>query len=555
LALASLIAWAVPLVSGCAPVDFVPSPYTPQKVELIYSAQEDITIVRWRISSADQTSGDLSFQLLSDTGYQGVDFSQSAYPGGAAPCADGIGSCFQYVFRGPAPTWWGGARPVQAVHDTFGVLPGSLPKRTSVTNTVLLTSFFNIGNDVVYVDITDTVASQGAYVFPRSYDRTMWPTKGLCLSDSPPDGVTFSPLEATGGFPPPSPLTDDGYYCVGVRPLPTDAGDAVLAQTRVETLPQVTARRLDYAPPIQKSPILYQIVLDLSIQVASRCDSSIAQIESAVRDALKKAGEAAGVPVVEIPEINLALDPSKTDDTSKCSQMTTRTLPADDIAAEVKQKVVSFPEKYQQFHFFYFNNLDAPLPDTLVTSLQRLSDDLGYPPPGYQLDTISFGFAGGLANANGPTWTNPEPWFKSADDSRLVMTLSSYAEGSLPYESQIYDSGSTPVPFFTTDDANKFNGGRLKLCDFTTAVAPVDMAQSTSLGPGPTWPIDAADPPGFKLFVSPPVDTPAASFVPVAVSIDMQVCTRYCTDHPYVSLAGTGQDSWTRSPLCATTMP
>src|SRR5438045_5320494 len=35
---------------GCGEVHFVPSPYTPQDVGLIYSSQEPITVVRWRVS-------------------------------------------------------------------------------------------------------------------------------------------------------------------------------------------------------------------------------------------------------------------------------------------------------------------------------------------------------------------------------------------------------------------------------------------------------------------------------------------------------------------------
>src|SRR5436190_5916006 len=40
------------LAAGCGALSFVPSPYTPQHVELIYSAQEDITVVRWRVGAA-----------------------------------------------------------------------------------------------------------------------------------------------------------------------------------------------------------------------------------------------------------------------------------------------------------------------------------------------------------------------------------------------------------------------------------------------------------------------------------------------------------------------
>ena len=64
----------------------------------------------------------------------------------------------------------------------------------------------------------------------------MWATGGLCVSDVAPSDVSFSPLDDTGGFPPPQPLTPQGIYCVGTRPVPADHGDSTLIQTRIATL-------------------------------------------------------------------------------------------------------------------------------------------------------------------------------------------------------------------------------------------------------------------------------------------------------------------------------
>src|ERR1017187_2077682 len=74
---------------GCGEVHFVPSPFTPQNVERIYSAQEDLSIVRWKISSTEPVGADLEFQILGDDGYEPIDFSRSVFPGGASLCADG----------------------------------------------------------------------------------------------------------------------------------------------------------------------------------------------------------------------------------------------------------------------------------------------------------------------------------------------------------------------------------------------------------------------------------------------------------------------------------
>src|SRR5262249_18712225 len=110
---------------GCGDVSFVPSPYTPQDVDLVYSAQEDITVVRWRISSTVAADPNLQFQILGAAGFEPIDFSQSLFPGGGTACGDGTGSCFQYVVRGRYTTFKGG-RPIQALHATLGTFSGAI---------------------------------------------------------------------------------------------------------------------------------------------------------------------------------------------------------------------------------------------------------------------------------------------------------------------------------------------------------------------------------------------------------------------------------------------
>ena len=85
------------------------------------------------------------------------------------------------MLRGQYPI---GARPhpVRAVHTTYGVLEGEAATAQTAATTLSVASFFHTNNDAVYVSITDSVAVDGAYVFPRSYERSMWPTNGLCVA-------------------------------------------------------------------------------------------------------------------------------------------------------------------------------------------------------------------------------------------------------------------------------------------------------------------------------------------------------------------------------------
>ena len=559
-ALAASVLLAVAVLSvGCGDVLFVPSPYTPQNVDLVYSAQEDISIVRWRISSTAQPGEDLYFQILGDDGYTTIDFSHSLFPGGGSACADGVGACFQYVVPGQYPVGRF-PRPIRAVHATYGTLPGELANAKTEAETLSVSPFFHINNDLVYAGLTDLVAYDSVYVYPRGYDRTMWSTIGLCVSDSPPATVSFSPLDSTSyGFAPDLPLSESGIYCVGIRPTPSDGGTLDssgcldggycprVAQGRVATQPQLTDMHQTFVPPVEQSPVIYQIVLDLEIPVAERCTSSLATIESLV----DKYMHMTTVPVVKLPTLNLATNSAATGGSTNCAQGGAgRTLAATDMAQAVLRQVSSFPQTHQQFHFFYFNNLDAPLPTTLTDSLYSLFNGLTAPPP-YDLWTFSWLFNPGFASATGPSWWMTTAWQAANDDDpTLERTLAMYAAQSLPYTSQTYDQ-SVPVPLLSAADVAKYDGGFFKICDSSPYAQPASSHPPYyPLSGDGAWLIKASDPPGYFVTLPQQIAVPGASFTKASASIDFQVCSAYC-DHPYVSTAGTGETSWETSPLCA----
>jgi hypothetical protein len=541
------------LSMGCGDVLFVPSPYTPQNVDLVYSSQEDITIVRWRISSTAQLGDDLQFQILGVNDNKPLDFSQSLFPGGGSLCADGEGSCFQYVQAGQYPVALY-PRPVQAVDTTYGTLPGALANARTEDQTLGVSPFFHTNNDLVYVDLTDTVAFESPYVYPRSYDRSMWPTDALCVSDSAPAGVSFSPLDPkTYGFPPDLPLSDKGIYCVGVRPIREDGVSGAVAQGRVATQPQVTDMAQTFTPPVEQSPVIYQIIFDLDIPNPDRCPLALATIESTVDQAMKMANTTA-LPV-KLTTRNVAIDLNATDASGPCTQQDAPALPSADMAQAVYQQISQFPQTYQQFHLFFFSNLDSPLAPSLNSSLDALFTDLASPPPPYTLDVKNWLFNPGPAavatpGTASPSWWMVQTWQDFADPA-LAQMLDSYAQQNLPYESQLHDA-SVPVPLLSPDDATSDDGGSIKICDSTLPVTPVEIGTSplVTFLQTEAWPVIDANPPGYQVSFPPNDRIPYAQFAPQSVALDFQVCTAYC-DHPYVSTAGTGVTSWATSPLCA----
>jgi hypothetical protein len=529
------------LLAGCGDVHFIPSPFTPQDVELIYSPQELITVMRWRVSATPLT--ETRFELLDPQsgGYSPIDFSQSVYTGGLEPCGDGYGTCAQYVVRGQY-TVPASAHPIQAVHDVYGVLPGVIPTFRTVQPTLSLASFFHAHNDMVYLNITDPVAGEGPYKYPRSYERTMWPTTGLCVSEVPPDDVSFSPLDASGGLPPPLPLTDTGTYCVATRPIPADGGDATMVQVRIATLPELISGTQIFDPPVERSPIVYQIVLDLEIPVPDRCADVIQKIESLTNRYMV----GGGAPVVKLPTINLAANGS-----SQCAQTNERTVAAADVADQVKQAITTLTGEHQQYHFMYFNNLDAPLPGPLVTSMQSLFDALAQSPAGYKVGLYSWIFNPGVAYVQTSSvlrWWAYWPW-KTADDM-FAMMLQDYGRRSLPYTSQMHKYYD-PVQLLSPTDVAAYETDLIKICTSSPGVQPVSNDPPLQPIATPSWPISSADPPSYLVMLNQQEVVAAGQFVEQSAIVNYQICTRYCTGHGFVDTTGYGQDSWSETYACA----
>lgn len=530
------------LAAGCGELHFIPSPYTPQDVELIYSSQEHITVMRWRVSSTAALEEN-RFEMLGPNGYQTIEFSQSVFEGGVTACADKRGgSCAQYVVRGEY-TVPKGALPVQAVHDLYGVLPGGPPKYRKLDPTLTLESIFLPHNEVVYVNIGDKVARDGAYVFSRRYERAMWPAIGVCVSEAAPDNVTFVPLDDPRGFPPETPLTEEGIYCVGTRPIPADGGDSTLMQVRIATQPEVVTATREFIPPVERSPIIYQIVLDLEIPVPDRCAEVVQKVESLIQKYFM--GEAFPVPVYKLPTINLGENAS-----TKCAQTNDRLVQTAEMAQAFKELLTTLPGRHQQIHFLYFNNLDAPLPTQLTTSLQTLFTALRRAPsPNYVVDLYSWLF--------GPPAT-PFPmdtvdwwafWIWQTADEAFEMKLDSYQNENLPRTTQEHHR-EDPVPLLSPDEIATYEGKLIKICEANFGAQPFGQLPFPHNINETSWTITAADPPTYLVQLKEHITVRAIDFAQQSSIVTYQICTRYC-DHGYLDKANQGQDSWAKFVPCA----
>ncbi len=330
---------------------------------------------------------------------------------------------------------------------------------------------------------------------------------------------------------------------MGARPIPADGGGSALLQARVATQPELVTATREFIPPIERSPIIYQIVLDLEIPVPDRCADVIQKIEALTQKYF--AGEAYPVPVHKLPTINLAENPS-----SKCAQINERIVQTTELAQAAKELVTTLPGEHQQIHFLYFNNLDAPLPTQLTTSLQTLFVALSRSPPNYQVDLYSwlFGPPGAALPRDAVTWWAFWIW-ETADES-FEMKLDSYQNDNLPRTSQEHDRND-PVLLLSPEETAAYEGKLIKICESSHGAQPFGQLPYPHNINEPSWPIAAADPPSYLVQLKEHRVVRAIDFVQQSSIVRYQICTRYCDGHGYVNTAGEGRDSWIESFDCA----
>jgi hypothetical protein len=548
--------------NGCGDLQFVDAPFAPREITVTYSLQEDVTIIRWRLG-AEKPPADARFEMLDPSGTWGdVDFSASLFPGGLTPCGDRRGVCAQLVLPGryrppDQPT------VLRAVHPGYGLSPGNAIKANRTEDkTLTLKSYFERGNRRVVAKVTDWVGGDAIHSFPRSLERAMWERLAVCVPGFHPAEATFVPFQqAEQGWVGPPSLPDSGRLCAAVRPVTTMGRPGIDEPVAVDTLPEVEVGNHLYTAPTETTPFSYQIVLDLSIPVADRCTDAKREVDRKVAAVLGAASPLRAMPLIDLgqqqQQQQQQQDPSPAA-ASDCQQSPWRTLDAVATAQDVKREAATWPEQHQRFFLLYFNNLRAPLPAGLMSSLADFETVIATSPPASEFSAGIWAFGPEEMTGSFGGWSATTPWLSSSDPS-FEMQLQDFALQGLPLLSEIHDP-LRPVPILDPDEAQRLAGGLIRLCQVSvaplpgTALRPIRQnAQGEVTVLPPTvreWPVEAPHPPAYLLDLPPVWAVPKSSFTPHQAQIRYEVCTRFC-DHGFTAESGVEvADGWLGSPLC-----
>ncbi|HET6146934.1 MAG TPA: hypothetical protein VFH68_05340 [Polyangia bacterium] len=542
-------------VGACANVTFVDAPFAPRKIDLLYSVQEDITAIRWRVA-ATEPDPQVRFELLDADGeWQPVDFASSVYQGGVTHCADKKGGlCGQMVVRGRYRPPDDAPSPLRSRNPTYDLSPGDQPTLHDYVQTLSLKTYFSRNNLGLVTTISDVIGGDPTFVFPRPLEGATWERRGVCIPGYFPADAHFTTV--TGLKEPwasPAPLSADGFYCAAVRPVMVNGERGTDFQLAIDTVPEVANGDRTYTVKTENTPFSYQIVLDLSIPVADRCQEAIQLIQALVAENLGKFSALRALPMVDLS----ATDPETHQPGIPCRQSPLRALDGSALAQQVKTSAATWEEKHPRYFLLYFNNLHAPLPDPLTRSLGEFMDTLANPaPPGeFVAQLWPFG-PDEMVKSFGGWGTQVTPW-STAKDPGFALELAGYGATKLPLVSEIQDP-KEPLPILKEDQAPALDGGWLRLCQISitplqgTGLQLVTRGDSgpVYLSPSTEYQVKGDNPPQYLLTLPPVWAVPSPGFTPHEAYIRYEVCTRYCT-HPFTSESGAPVTSgWIGSALC-----
>ncbi|MFU8805842.1 MAG: hypothetical protein ACNA8W_18665, partial [Bradymonadaceae bacterium] len=113
-------------ISACSFIEFERGPYAVRGLDVVYSEQEDLTFLVWRLRN-DALLDQVGFELYEGGEYIPLDLSAAPYPGDGYGC-DRTYVCFQYQLPGRYE-FPDGVRPVRSLHARHGLFEGSPARR------------------------------------------------------------------------------------------------------------------------------------------------------------------------------------------------------------------------------------------------------------------------------------------------------------------------------------------------------------------------------------------------------------------------------------------
>lgn len=512
---------------GCSLVEFERSPYAPRDVDVVYSAQEDITFFVWRVE--DEVDFDrVDFEILDGGSYDTVDLADVPFPSEPYEC-EPEHYCVQYQ----RPGRWTDEQvpvPIRAIDERHGTFE-STPTRFHHVDETFSIEPLAVDNNVAAKARLDDWFARNGIPLRRSFQWALIDRSTSDTDDCPTDPIDqWDRLENRVDLP-------QGWRestpCFAVRPDRRDRPGTEIRRPLIKA-PMLFADDIERLIPEIKHPTLVAFLVDLEIASDQRCEDAVQSIRQTIFDELDERDTAYVDLGIHRP---IAFGQAEY---SGCDQSDSARYPVDDILIAADEEAAHF-ERPTTLVVVYLNNLELePSMDKMI-DLQPL---FGPPEPGFAQpdgDPHIFTWSIGANTINFLfPWQHTSPW-SALEDENFLPSIENTTSHYFPLRSADFglgDSISLPAPE-ASDSPKSF-----RLCTFSPDPHSVRIPPSSPLTySGDTWPWPGQGQPELYFPIEPQNFVAYDAFRETRVTGIYEVCTMHC-ENPFLSTDGNIYPSW-----------
>lgn len=530
-----------PLLSGgCADVLFERSPYALRALDIVYSDQEDMTFMVWRLrDSADPSL--VRFELWQDGDYRPIALEDAPFPAEAYPC-DQYYLCFQYQLPGRV-TWEEGVLPVRSIHEEEGIYGGIKPRLRRASQTFQYAPIAVDRNESIDMQRYDWFEREGIPL-KRGYEYQL-----VLSSDDYGVGdaglVCASPVEGSWGQFDDEIKLDYAWVeaprCMVARPARRDGEGGVEVVLLMPPSAELVNELQEYRPPELTPPIIYVYLIDLLIRSEERCERAQREIMRTIDGQI--ASRAPGA---------IRLGPFYPQDSISgeikdgCKQASAQDYPVQQILDVVEREAAKLLPQTVRVVIVYMNNADLPPSPRVLDQLTEL---------GARLSRVRDVMPYTLAIVSNALISDENKWgwhigWRPIDDTTFTDDMVSWGRAELPFRTTDHDNSNTPILIPTPQGARR-EPQAFKICASSPPFQGIQLgAEGRRVAPGFAfyrWPQDDVP----RYFVDLPVQVlvPHKKYKKALASIVVEACERFC-DMPFRAAGGEVFTSWSMIDRC-----
>ncbi len=520
-----IVITALVLVSGplsCSFAEFELSPHAPRDVDVVFSEQENLTFIVWRLKDSAQLNR-VDFELLIDGRYQPIDLDEAPFPHEPYLCEPDR-YCVQYQLHGQ----WSGQTadvPVRTIDSRHGIFESSRAILHEVEETFAIDPLAVDNNVTAMARLEDWFADE-EIPLRRTFEWAL--TDGVpagqssCPSTPPLEwGTLEDRVDLPHGW-------IDFAPCFAVRPDRQD-GQGMQIRRPLIRAPMLYADEVDVKIPETKHPTLVAFLVDLEIVSSERCNRAVDAIRDTIFDELDERDTLyRDLGIYRPGEINGP-------EFSGCAQDSNARYPVSDILVEADQEAATI-EEHSTLLVVYLNNLDSefsePAFDDLATLILENSPDR---------DPQIFTWAIGSNTVNlSLPWNRTTPWAALENDN-FLPSIESTVRFNFPLRSTEFD-GNDYITLSEPEDAE--DPETFRLCSFS----PEPMAVGIPPNPSApyttdTWNWPNQTEPNLYFDLDPQHFESYGTFREHRVRGVYEVCDDFC-DNPFLSSNDVVYPAW-----------